>query len=177
MSDIGIYGMIYDTPARGGRFLGRMDVDGFGFESLAVGGCWTANLSRAMSLVNAEDWYENGLAREIKFYDNEGAWVWEGIVNQISINAGDITEVRGPLLEISNRVTCTYTPRDFSVFPPVDGSQTATTILEDLDSQSRYGIIEQVVSAGACPEETAIKVQKPNSSNKMQFQKQRANYP
>lgn len=159
MSDIGVYGMIYDTQARGGKFLDRLDLDSFSCEWLAVGGCWQASLSRSMNLQNAEDWYEKGLGREIKFFDQDGAWVWEGKVNKVSVNAGDITEVRGPLLDIVNRANCTYTPRDFSVYPPVDGSQTQTTILEDTLSQAQYGIVENVVSAGTCPEDTAVKVQ------------------
>jgi hypothetical protein len=155
VSHVGIYGVIYEA----GRKVGRIDLDTFGFEKIAVGGCWAASLSLSLNLQRAEDWYENGLAREIKFFDNEGAWIWEGIVNKVTLNAGDISEVRGPLLDIANRVTVTYTPRDFSVYPPVDGSQTSTTITENEYSQQLYGIIEQVISAGTCPDDTAIKVQ------------------
>ena len=156
---IGAYGILYDTPARGSRPLGQIQLDGFNCETNAVGGCWAADLSRSMSIQQAEDWYEAGLAREIKFFDHEGEWFWEGFVNKITLNAGDISEVRGPLLDIANRVSVTYTPRDFSVFPPVDGSQTVTLATENLYSQGIYGIIEQIMSAGTCPEDTANKVQ------------------
>lgn len=155
----GIYGILYDTPARGGRYLGRVPVGSFNCESLAVGGCWSSSFGNSFNLQQAEDWYEFGLARQMKFFDHENAWFWEGFINKVTVNAGDISEVRGPLLDIGNRVTATYTPRDFSVYPPVDGSQTVTTILEDAFSQSNYGIIEQTVSAGTCPEDVAIKVQ------------------
>lgn len=155
----GIYGMLYETPSRGGRHIGRVPLGDFGFESLAIGGCWAAYLGNSFDIQQAEDWYEFGLAREMKFFDHENAWVWEGFVNKVTINAGDISEVRGPLLDIANRVTATYTPRDFSVFPPVDYSQTQTTIMEDISSQQTYGVIEQTVSAGTCPDDVAIKVQ------------------
>jgi len=159
MSKTGIYGLVYDAPSRGGNNLGRIEAENFSFETLAVGGCWSASLSKSMPIAIAEDWYEQGLGRVIKFYDESGVWVWEGFVNTVTVNAGDISEVRGPLMAIVNRANCTYTPRDFSVYPPVDGSQTITTIVEDELSQNNYGIIEGIVSAGTCPEETAIKVQ------------------
>lgn len=142
----------------GETFIGSMEIENLSFENLAVGGCWAASFSKAMSLQAAEDWYESGLGRTIKFYDQYTDWVWEGFVNKVTINPGDNSEVRGPLLDVKNRTSSTYTPRDFSVFPPVDGSQTSTTIVEDDKSQKLYGILEGVVGAGATPKENAEKV-------------------
>jgi hypothetical protein len=130
----------------------------YSHEIMANGGYWTANLVLNLSLLDAEDWYENGLGRDITVYDMAGTVVWQGFVNQITLNAGALSEIRGPLLSIGNRVSAVYTPLDVSVYPPVSGTTTVTTIAEDTDSQAMYGIIEQVVSAGTTPQDNAEQV-------------------
>lgn len=154
--EIGIYGKVFSPFPDGQKpLIDHFDLDNLSTETLAIGGFWSASTSKSMGLAESEDWYEDGLGRVINFLDHEGFLVWRGFVNQITLNAGDFSDVRGPLLEVANRVSATYTPRDFSVYPPVDGSQTSTIITEDTDSQERYGILENVVQAGTCPDETA----------------------
>lgn len=124
----------------------------------ANGGYWTANLTLNLALIEAEDWYERGLGRRVVISNPAGLTVWEGFVNQITINAGALSEVRGPLLDIGNRVSAVYSPLDVSTYPPVTGATTVTTIVEDATSQQLYGIIEQVVSAGTATDDNAEKV-------------------
>lgn len=96
---------------------------------------------------DAEDWLEYGLGRDVNVYDEGLDAMWRGFVNQIEIVVGNLTIRRGPLLGIGNRVSVVYAEEDGS-FPPVVSDRTVTTIVQDADSQAKYGIIEKVVSAG-----------------------------
>lgn len=154
----GVYCSVYSPTVMGQKYLGNIrHFESLNCESQAVGGFWACDITLNLSYQMADDWYENGLGRIIKVFDHQGATAWEGFVNQVTLSTGSSTEVRGPLLSTVNRVSATYTPRDFSVYPPVDGSQTVTLITEDLVSQQKFGIIEDVVSAGTTTEATAIK--------------------
>lgn len=124
-------------------------------QTLAVGGYWTAQIVLSMPLIEAEDWYENGLGRQIKTYNHAGIVIWEGFVNQITLNAGALSEIRGPLMGVANRASAVYSPLDVTVYPPVSGTTTITTISEDTDSQALYGIIEKVISAGTTTDDNA----------------------
>lgn len=154
----GVYCSIYSPIVMGQKYLGNIrHFESLNCESQAVGGFWACDITLNLSHQMADDWYENGLGRIIKVFDHQGSTAWEGFVNQVTLSTGSSTEVRGPLLSTVNRVSATYTPRDFSVYPPVDGSQTVTLITEDTISQAQFGIIEDVVSAGTTTELTAIK--------------------
>jgi len=125
---------------------------------LAVGGYWTAQIVLSLPLSEAEDWFENGLGRQIKTYNHSGLVIWEGFVNQITISAGALSEIRGPLMDVANRASAVYSPLDVSVYPPVTGTTTVNTISEDVDSQGLYGIIEKVISAGTTTDDNADQV-------------------
>lgn len=154
----GVYCNVHSPMVMGEKYL--FDIQRFeslNCESQAVGGFWTASIALNLNYQQANDWYENGLGRVIKVYDHQGKLAWEGFTNQVTLATGTSTEVRGPLLSSVNRTFSTYTPRDFTVYPPVDGSQTVTLIVEDLFSQEQFGILEEAVSAGTTTEMTAIK--------------------
>lgn len=94
-----------------------------------------------------EEWFENGLEREITVYDQEGTVVYQGWVNQLDIAFGALTLTRGPILNITNRAETKYTPLDNSVYPPVTGTPRKTAITYDLDSEARYGVWHKVLDA------------------------------
>lgn len=133
------------------------EITSYDQEINSVGGYLNANIGLITSLKRAEDWYTNGLGRQIKVYTRSGR-IFEGFANTVQINAGAITETRGPLMDIGNRVSSSYTPMDFSVYPPVSGTETVTTIAEDVNSQAYFGIIEKVVAAGQCLQSVAEQV-------------------
>ena len=156
---IGLYAEYYSPFPKGGIYLGRIErFSSYSHELNAIGGMISCTISFAVSHPEAEEWYENGLGRVIKVNDEAGMCCFYGMVNQITLNAGGLNEVIGPLFDIANRVSGVYTPRDFSVYPPVDGTQTVTLIAEDSDSQNEYGIIEKVITIGTTTEENANKI-------------------
>lgn len=130
----------------------------YGHEILALGGYWTASLTLTVPLREAEKWYEEGLGVQIKVYNHVGYMIWEGFVNQVTLNAGAASEVRGPLMNLANRASSVYSPLDVSVYPPVTGATTTTVIAENSESQALFGIIEKIISAGTATDANAEKV-------------------
>lgn len=130
----------------------------YGHEILAIGGYWTASLTLTVPLAEAERWYEEGLGVQIQVKNHVGYVIWEGFVNQVTLNAGAASEVRGPLMNLANRASAVYSPLDVSVYPPVTGATTTTVIAEDTTSQGLFGIIEKIVSAGTATDANAEKV-------------------
>jgi hypothetical protein len=120
----------------------------------AVGGFGASNIG--MSMIGAEALYlfEQLLAGRIKVTCEGGRIVYEGSINSVGINAGSETETIGALFDIGNRVSITYSPTDYTVYPPVAGSTITSLITEDLDSQARYGIIEKILSMGQTTDAT-----------------------
>ncbi len=150
----------YDPLVKGGNYRESLTakVTAYNDETLAVGGYWTASLTLTVPLWEAERWYEEGLGVQICVYNHVGILRWKGFVDQVTLNAGALSEVRGPLMNIGNRVSAAYSPLDPTVYPPVTGATTVTIIAEDATSQAQYGIFEKVVSAGTATDANAEKV-------------------
>ena len=98
--------------------------------------------------IDADRWIEYGLGRDIQSMDEGLDTAFNGFVNSLEVVAGGLTFKRGPLLGIGNRVSAVYAALDNTTNPPTVSDRTVTTIAQDLDSQSQYGIIEKVVSSG-----------------------------
>jgi len=125
-------------------------IDGYSHVIQANGGWWSASISLSGSLLEMEDWFAEGLNRHIEVFNSAGVLVFAGFVNQVDLSAGTLSATRGPLMDIANRVSVTYTPiLDATVTPPIKGAQTTTTIADDATSQGKYGIFEDVVDGGA----------------------------
>ena len=126
-----------------------LDADSYNHEILANGGWWSASMSLSGSLIDMEDWFVNGLNRHIEVYNFALIKIWEGFVNQVTLSAGTLQATRGPLTDIANRASVVYTPiLDATTAPPVEGSETTTTVDDNAASQAKYGIFEQVISGG-----------------------------
>lgn len=156
----GLYIAVHKPLVRGGGYAFDLvdSVVSYNHEIDAVGGYWTAGIQITATVEEATDWYEHGLGRQILVYNPNANIVWRGFVNQIAINMGVQSETLGPLMDTGNRASVTYTPKDFSVYPPVTGTGTVTPIAENLTSQAKYGIVEKVVSGGTCTDLAATKI-------------------
>lgn len=124
-------------------------VASYSHEIRADGGWWSAAISFAASENDIEEWFGYGLNRHIEVYNAAFELVWVGFVNQITVQAGTLTAVRGPLIDIVNRVSVVYTPiLDPTTLPPIEGVERPTTIANDVVSQAAYGVFEAVISGG-----------------------------
>jgi len=125
-------------------------VSSYQHEIAANGGWTSATVSLTLSLSDAEIWFQSGINRHVEVYNPAQVVIWAGFVNQITMSIGTLQAIRGPLLDVANRVSVTYTPiLDATTAPPLEGSNTTTTIANDATSQDLYGILEDVLSGGS----------------------------
>ena len=123
--------------------------DSYAHEITANGGYWSARITMRATRQILETWFEQGLNRHIESYGPELTKVWEGFVNQITYSAGTLSATHGPLMQVANRASVTYTPiLNAATNPPTVGTQTTTTISDDDDSRALYGVFETVLSQG-----------------------------
>jgi hypothetical protein len=114
----------------------------------AVGGYWPADFTFKKSRNEMDDWMQSGIGRHVEVYHDSLERVWEGFVNEITVNYGALSVTRGPFLDIGNRVSVQYSGVDTSVIPPIVGVE-VQTLWEDNDaSQDRYGIWEKLLTSG-----------------------------
>jgi len=117
-------------------------------EIAAMGGFVSANITIPMKVLDAELWYEKGLGRRVKTFNQGGRVIWQGFVNEINVGNGASSLHVGPMSGIGNLVGAVFTPIDFTYYPPVVGSETVTTLVPDEISQATYGKWEKWISAG-----------------------------
>ena len=133
-----------------GMFLGSIEgkLEAYSHTIEAFGGYTTASFTFKASEAEIDDWLENGLNRHIEVYDPRGIECWEGFVNQLTYSVGGFSVVRGPLMDLANRVWCTFASLDSTATPPTQGLTTETPLANNLASQERYGLLERIIDAG-----------------------------
>jgi hypothetical protein len=117
----------------------------------ADGGYWTADFAIDGSQQAIEDWIDRGLGRHVTVYGPGLRIVWEGFVDKIVASLGRLSVTRGPLCDVANKVWANYSPSDTSTTTSTIGVRTRTTPSENVDSQTKYGDWECVLSGGSCP--------------------------
>lgn len=123
-------------------------VSAYSQEIAADGGYKTATVTMSVSTDEIGRFVETALGQHIEVYDQSTVKIWEGYVDNITVNLGTLSFSRGPLAEIGNRITALYT--DFTTSQPA-----VTTAQNDTISQERYGIWHKVVSVGSVSATTA----------------------
>jgi len=124
-------------------------VSGYEHSISANGGYDTATLSINDTRDNLEEWFSDGLGRHIVVYGLGAEVIWEGFVNQITIQLGALSASRGPLMDVGNKVKVVYQTVSYATNPPVGGDRAVTAYSSDTTSQSRYGILEAVLSGSS----------------------------
>lgn len=125
-------------------------IQGYTHDINVFGGYNTARIDLSVNEVDVQAWIESGIGRHIVAFYN-GATVWEGFVDKVSVNFGALQLGVGPLTEICNRVYAKYA--DFTTNVP-----TLTATAEDTASQAKYGIRSKVISVGQVSSTTAEKI-------------------
>lgn len=133
-------------------------VAGYGDVIEANGGYKSASLSLTGEELAWEDWFENGLARDITVYDDAHQVIFEGFVNQVGLRLGGRSLERGPLMDIANRVSVVYSTVDTSTDPPTMGNRAVTAVVNDTASQAKYGILEEIYSVSGCTAVDAVAI-------------------
>ena len=129
---------------------------GYGHETGAYGGFLSATINLATTITEAEWWFDHALGTRVLLTCDAGREVWSGFVNTVTIKCGDQTERRGPLMDVVNKTYSTFTPLDWSVFPPVRGNEQETAEANDTASQALYGILQKILTSSQTDEATAL---------------------
>jgi len=138
----------------------QTEVDAYTHETKAMGGYYSAQMTIKDRQEDLEEWFENGLGRHIEVYNHALERIWEGFVNQVDLSLGALSITRGPLLSIANRCRVVYSTIGYDAVTnePILGIRAVTPVADDTDSQTRYGIVEKVVSAGGLTAAIAAQV-------------------
>ncbi len=118
----------------------NISVDG-GYKSMSIGFSGTAS--------DIQFWYEQGLGRKIATRSPDGTTIWEGFINEVSIQLGGLSMSVGPVLDMANRVYVEYTAQRYVAWGiSWGGEPSITDAANDTDSQNKYGIMVEYVSGG-----------------------------
>lgn len=159
-SGTGLSLVSYQQQALSGTWQATLTdlVSSWSHEIRALGGYYSASFTLNDTLTAVEDWLMDGLGRSIVVYDDAHCIIWEGFVNQITLGAGAIEVVRGPLLDICNRADIWYSTVDTSTTPPTVGIRKNIGLDNDTGSQAVYGILQSILSTGGCTEDNATQL-------------------
>lgn len=122
-------------------------INDYGHELAADGGYISADFQINDNQANIEAWLER-LGYDVTAYSDGLDEVFNGFVNEVEVSLGGVTLRVGPLLEISNKVAVTYKTVTYNTNHPVGGVQTTSSYASDTTSQTRYSVLEQIVSGG-----------------------------
>lgn len=116
----------------------------------------TADLSQAVTAEEAGWWFANACGGHVEVRDDTDTTVWEGRVNVVGVDAGGLSQKRGPLVEVANRCVVTY---QLLVPDSTEGQeQKRTDPANNTESQARYGIQYRILGAGAQTTADALQV-------------------
>lgn len=118
----------------------------YGQDDRAKGGYWGMSFTLHARLNLLMEMFENGLGREVEVWDHQLEQIFEGQVHELvfHIPPNVYTTTRE---QISNRMR-------MRADSDADGEPERSTLLEDTDSQERFGILEQTLSGGEVPSVT-----------------------
>jgi len=125
-------------PKSVGRSADFLDLDR---EKVADGGCGRLRFTMPESRYQLQNFFEYGLGRDIKIYNDRNEVDYQGFILGLRLNTG-IHILSKSLLHIKNKIWARYDETK-----GVDDTQ-RSTVLDNLASQARFGIIEKVVGGG-----------------------------
>jgi hypothetical protein len=123
----------------------------YSHSSNVSGGYDTCSFDIAISPADAALWFES-VGNHIEVSGDGLDTVWEGFVDSVNIKFGKTEVVRGPLMDVVNRLTVTYSEvaRSYDTTSYTVGGDTLyTPTYNDTASQARWGILESMLSAGS----------------------------
>lgn len=120
----------------------------------ARGGFLEAGFDMQGDILYLENWFENGLSRQVTRYDEVGQAIWDGYVFGMTLTLPGIAYSHS-LKDLSNRSFCLYSVTDFSGDFPIAGEAALTAAVEEQASMDLYGISEGIVSIGGATESGA----------------------
>jgi len=127
------------------------DIASFSHSISVDGGYDSCSFSVGGAASDAE-WWHDRLGSHVVVKAPDGTVIWEGFINSVAISLGALQLTRGPLLDVANRITVSYTEisRSYSATNrTMGGEQLYTTPYNDTRSQEMWGIQEIMLSASS----------------------------
>lgn len=126
----------------------RLDGPGqYTHSSIAAGGFDTMTATFPVSMTDVPIWLEEMLFRRAVVHDGVST-VWEGFVDQVSLNISGTQFTVGPVKSIVNRGQIVFREMNYATNPPVGGGTIITHFVDIEDSQILYGVLEGVITGG-----------------------------
>lgn len=88
----------------------------------------------------ALEFLNNGLMREVQFYNDKSRIDWVGFINTIELDTGT-AKIQASLNDMANSIWVRYTPVG-------GGAVTRSAVFDHTESQNRFGTKEQVIAGG-----------------------------
>lgn len=135
---------VFQRPKEGSGFQRRVIALNYNHSIAAQGGYDTASCDIAVrSQGEGQDYLNNYLGCFVQaFADNPVEPIWEGLINRITFNVGNVSYSIG-MDELANRVSVTYTAAANVI--------SQTTVADNTASQSMYGIKQDQIEFGGDP--------------------------
>lgn len=143
----GISPILYDVKGSTVQPTLSSQIESYSHTIQAVGGYWSAQFKINTDQLTLEKWVTGGLGRHIEVTDNATVIIWEGFVNKISASLGPLDFVTGPMMNVDNDVTLSYTTLDTTGIAPVFGAP-KTLQVTNTASIAKYGQWPAVVNGG-----------------------------
>lgn len=151
---------VYEPLSVGNTQIGELSrhIAHYEHEVSRVGGFWSASIDVNAGQDELEEWYESGLGRRITTRSPYGDVIWEGFVNQVTLNLGGATVSTGPVTSIVNTSKLVYSYVDTSGSEALVGLRAETDYLQNFQSIQRWGALIRVLSTGGATPETAAEL-------------------
>lgn len=150
MISIQLSARVPNTPTA----AGSLTPETYRHEITTSGGFKSAQFTTAVSKVEAIRWMDGGLAMGVVAKNERGSTVWEGFVNKINIRNGPNDRTLGPVMDISNHVSVSYSTPTYAGLSK--SYKRNTPYVTDLESEAKYGLLSEVVSGSELSDKAAI---------------------
>jgi len=143
-----------------GEYIGTIqdEISSYDHTLGAFGGYLGASISLADTQEKIEEWFSEGIGRHIVVYNRAKDQIFEGFVDSLNGAIGPMTFVRGPLMDIANRISVIYQLINRTVNPPIDGMRTVTASSDDNISKLAWGVFEKIYNGPGMSAVEAIQV-------------------
>lgn len=128
------------------RNLSASKITSYSHELRREGGYYSATIALSDDEEDINDWLQNGIGRHIEVYNQSNVIVFEGFVDKINLRQGEDTFSIGPLVDVGNRRSVTYSTVDTSTNPPTVGARVTTATADNATSTEKYGIWHKIAS-------------------------------
>ncbi len=147
-----VYDALIGDPSTSARaFSDKLieSMDSYDHSVSVDGGYKDMRISFGGTAAEIQFWYEQGLGRKVETRSPNGTTIWEGFINEISIQLSGLSMSVGPVLDMANRVYVEYTKQRY-VADGISwgGEPVITDAGNDTDSQDKYGIMVEYISGG-----------------------------